>query len=118
MKYCAIFISVLLLIPAIFRGTIVPESAGQTQGAARKTPPGSGYKIRVDVNTMFLNVLVRDGYNRCIAHLQKEDFQLYEDEPKRELAADSHTSEKSPRCCCSRAQGVLRHGAIIGHLLE
>ncbi len=39
-----------------------------------------GYSVRVDVNSVFLNVAVYDrGSNRSITGLKKEDFQVYED---------------------------------------
>jgi VWFA-related protein len=94
MRPSAIFISVLLMIPVGFRSTTVPESAGQTRDAARQAPLGSGYKISVDVNTVFLNVSVRDRYNRSIAHLQKEDFQVYENGVPQEV--QQLVSEEAP----------------------
>jgi len=42
--------------------------------------PQRGYSVRVDVNSVFLNVAVYErGTNRSVAGLKKEDFLLYED---------------------------------------
>lgn len=94
MRRFAISIFIILLVFASFLGMIVPESAGQTQDAARSITPGSGYKIRVDVNTVFLSVSARDRYNRFISHLQKEDFQVYENGVLQEV--QQLVSEESP----------------------
>jgi VWFA-related protein len=54
----------------------------------------SGYKVKVDVNSVFLNVSVRDRYNRSIARLRKEDFVVYEDGVPQEI--QQFASEDAP----------------------
>jgi Ca-activated chloride channel homolog len=56
--------------------------------------PNPGYKVRVDVNTVFLNVSVRDRNNHNIAHLNKDDFLVYEDGVPQEIR--QLVSEESP----------------------
>ncbi len=68
----------ILLLPVVgpsARGqtSVTPQSRGE-QG------PQRGYAVRVDVNSVFLNVAVHDRRtNRSLAGLKKEDFQVYED---------------------------------------
>ena len=54
----------------------------------------SGYKLKVDVDSVFLNVSVRDRFNRSIAHLQKDDFIVYEDGVLQEV--HQFASEETP----------------------
>lgn len=67
---------------------------GQSQGATQQAPQASGYKVKVDVDSVFLNVSVRDHYNRSIPHLQKGDFVVYEDGVPQEI--QQFASEEAP----------------------
>lgn len=52
-----------------------PEASAQSTSPS----PGGGVSIKVNVDTVLLNVSVRDrGTNRSIAGLQKDDFRVYE----------------------------------------
>jgi Ca-activated chloride channel family protein len=56
------------------------SSSGPPAAASQSTPQNNGVSIKVDVNTVLLNVSVSDRYtNRSITGLQKDDFQVYED---------------------------------------
>jgi len=94
MRTSAILMSVLLMMSVGFRSPVVPAANGQSRDTTQQVPSGSGYKVRVDVNTVFLNVSVRDRYNRSIAQLQKEDFLVYEDGVPQEV--QQLVSEEAP----------------------
>ncbi len=53
-----------------------------------------GYSLKVDVDSVVLNVSVRDRYGRSISHLQKDDFQIFEDGVRQEI--DQFVSEEAP----------------------
>jgi VWFA-related protein len=73
---------------------MTPEAKGQPPDASQETPPLSEYNVRIDVNSVFLNVSVRDQHNRSIPHLQKEDFRVYEDGAPQEI--QQLISDKAP----------------------
>jgi VWFA-related protein len=70
-------IALLLTLTLIFAADSIskPDAAGQ------QAPPASdGYRFKVSVNSVLLNVSVRErATNRGIPNLRKEDFVVYED---------------------------------------
>ncbi len=61
--------------PASGEGPVVTGSSPGPSGSIN-----TGYRLRVNVDWIYLNVSVRDRYNnRTIPHLQRENFLVYED---------------------------------------
>ena len=86
--------SVLFTIPFGFVPMLALEAHAQPPAVSQQGPPLPAYRVRIDVNSVFLNVSVRDRYNRGIPHLQKEDFRVYEDGVPQEI--QQLISEKAP----------------------
>ncbi len=61
-------------------GPSLPGDSGIAAEPRDATIPQRGYSVRVDVNSVFLNVAVYErSTNRSISGLRKEDFLVYED---------------------------------------
>jgi VWFA-related protein len=62
----------------------VPQPQGPV---SQPTPVLGGYSLKVDVDSVLLNVSVRDGRtNRSVAGLRSEDFTVYEDGVQQQVA--------------------------------
>jgi Ca-activated chloride channel family protein len=92
MRRAAMSILALLVILIGLWSTIALAAGGPD--TTRQAPPQPGYKVKVRVNTVFLNVSVRDRFNRSIPRLQKEDFLVYEDNVPQEI--QQFVSEDAP----------------------
>src|SRR5438445_3067632 len=88
------FVLVLALLgstggaPAIVQqGTSAsPAHDGQAKEGQQSVSPQGGYALKVNVDSVFLNVSVRERTtNRSIAGLQKDDFLVYEDGVQQEV---------------------------------
>jgi len=52
-----------------------------------KTPPQPGYRVRVSTEVALVNVIARDKKGNLIRDLKKEDFTVFEDGQKQEIAS-------------------------------
>lgn len=92
--------SAAAMLPLILIGTAgmslqaAEVSNRQPRSATQQTAQSSGYKVKVDVDSVFLNVSVRDRSNRSIAHLQQGDFVVYEDGVPQQI--QQFVSEEAP----------------------
>ena len=63
-----------------------PAHDGQAKEGQQSVSPQGGYALKVNVDSVFLNVSVRERTtNRSIAGLQKDDFLVYEDGVQQEV---------------------------------
>ncbi len=73
---------------------IILATVGEAAILTQQPPQSPGYKLKIDVDSVFLNVSVRDRYNRSIPHLQKDDFVVFEDGVRQEI--QQFISEDAP----------------------
>jgi VWFA-related protein len=63
-------------------------AAGQEQlsPAQPVPPPGSEFTLHVNVNSLLVPVVVRDGQGRIVGDLQKEDFEVFDNDRPRPIS--------------------------------
>jgi Ca-activated chloride channel homolog len=84
--------------PAASTARPEPPPSGAPEGqSATQEPPGTydtGYKLKVEVDWIYLNASVRDRRsNRSIPNLHREDFLLYEDGVQQTIGKFQETQE-------------------------
>ena len=88
MKLAIALLVSLLWNPLVFAGQDVapPEPQSETDPNAKAAQVPSERPIRVEVQLALVNVSVIDPYNRFVTGLEKENFQLYEDDQQQTIS--------------------------------
>ena len=84
-------------------------SQEQTSPAQPAAPPGSEFTLHVNVNSLLVPVVVRDGHGRIVGDLNKQDFEVFDNDKPRPISAFTVERHATPEMATTAGQQPAAH---------